>query len=219
VSWWIGVLFAAGAACFLIAPFPGFVELVGSGIDGVVFFIGSIFFTSAATLQCLETFNADRGLGGGGHRQRLRLVAFEPRRIDWWSSVVQLAGTLLFNLNTFRALQMGLEQTSYDRLVWAPDAVGSACFLVSGYLAYVEVCGGLACRPRRSLEWRIAAVNLLGCVAFGVSAIASYVVPSTGSVVDLAAANVSTAFGALCFLVGAVLLLPESASELEAAYS
>jgi hypothetical protein len=147
------------------------------------------------------------------------LGAFEPRRIDWWSSVVQLAGTLLFNLNTFRALQMGLEQTSYDRLVWAPDAVGSACFLVSGYLAYVEVCGGLACRPRRSLEWRIAAVNLLGCVAFGVSAIASYVVPSTGSVVDLAAANVSTAFGALCFLVGAVLLLPESASELEAAYS
>jgi hypothetical protein len=102
VSWWIGVLFAAGAACFLIAPFPGFVELVGSGIDGVVFFIGSIFFTSAATLQCLETFNADRGPGGGGHRQRLRLVAFEPRRIDWWSSVVQLAGTLLFNLNTRR---------------------------------------------------------------------------------------------------------------------
>jgi hypothetical protein len=211
-SWWIGVLFAVGSSCFLIAPFPGFVELVGSGVDGMVFFVGSVFFTSAAALQCLETFNADRGPGGGGRRQRLRLLAFEPRQIDWWSSVLQFAGTLLFNADTFRAMQTGLEQPSYDRLVWRPDAVGSACFLVPGYLAYVEVCGGLACRPRRSLEWRIAAVNLAGCVAFGISAISSYVVPATGGVVDLAAANAFTALGALCFLVGAVLLLPESAT-------
>jgi hypothetical protein len=210
-SWWIGVLFALGSSCFLIAPFPGLVELVGSGVDGMVFFVGSVFFTSAATLQCLETFNADRG-PDGGHQQRLRLLAFEPRRIDWWSSVLQLVGTLLFNVNTFRAMQTGLEQPSYDRLVWRPDAVGSACFLVSGYLAYVEVCGGLACRPRRGLEWRIAAINLAGCVAFGISAVASYVVPATGGVVDLAAANAFTVLGALCFLVGAVLLLPESAT-------
>ena len=115
-------------------------------------------------------------------------------------------------------MQMGFEQPSYDRLVWTPDAIGSACFLVSGYLAYVEVCGGLACRPRRGLEWWIAAINLVGCIGFGISAIASYVVPSTGSVVDLAGANSFTAFGALCFLVGAVLLLPESAAEHEAAY-
>jgi hypothetical protein len=211
-SWWIGTLFAVGSSCFLIAPFPGFVELVGSGVDGMVFFVGSVFFTSAATLQCLETFNADRGPGGGGHRQRLRLLAFEPRRIDWWSSVLQFVGTLLFNVNTFRAMQTGLEQPSYDRLVWRPDAVGSACFLVSGYLAYVEVCGGLACRPRRGPEWRIAAVNLAGCVAFGISAVGSYVVPATGDVVDLAVANAFTALGALCFLAGAVLLLPESAT-------
>jgi hypothetical protein len=211
VSWWIGVLFAVGSSCFLIAPFPGFVELVGSGVDGMVFFVGSVFFTSAAMLQCLETFNADRG-PGGGHQRRFRLLAFEPRRIDWWSSVIQLVGTLLFNRDTFRAMQTGLEQPSYDQLVWRPDALGSACFLVSGYLAYVEVCGGLACRPRRGLEWLIAAVNLAGCVAFGISAVASYVVPATGGVVDLAAANAFTALGALCFLVGAVLLLPESAT-------
>jgi hypothetical protein len=137
VSSWIGVL--VGSSCFLIAPFPGFVEFVGSGVDGMVFFVGSVFFTWAAALQCLETFNADRGPGGGHQR----------RWIDWWSSVIQLVGTLLFNRDTFRAMQTGLEQPSYDQLVWRPDALGSACFLVSGYLAYVEVCGGLACRPRR----------------------------------------------------------------------
>jgi len=182
----------------------------------MVFFIGSIFFTSAAALQCLETFNADRAPGGEG-RQRFRVVAFEPRRIDWWSSVVQFIGTLLFNVDTFRAMQVGFDDVAYDRLVWTPDAVGSACFLISGYLAYVEVCGGSACWRRRSLEWKIATVNLVGCIAFGISAIASFVVPSTGSVVDLAAANLFTAFGGLCFLVGAVLLLPEAAAEHDAA--
>jgi hypothetical protein len=214
-SWWIGVLFAIGAGCFLIAPFPGVVQVVGSGIDGMIFFAGSIFFTTAAALQCLETFNADREPAGGG-RRRLRIVAFEPRRIDWWSCVLQFVGTLLFNVNTFRAMQTGLGNVSYDRLVWTPDAVGSFCFLVSGYLAFVEVCAGPTCWRRRSLEWQIVAVNLLGCIAFGIAAIASFVVPSTGSVVDLAAANVSTAFGGLCFLVGAILLLPESARQYEA---
>ena len=54
-------------------------------------------------------------------------------------------------------------------------------------------------------------MNLVGCVAFGIAAIAGYVVPSSGSVLDLAAANFATAFGGLCFLVGAVLSLPGSA--------
>ncbi len=210
-SWWIAILFAIGSTCFLVGPFPGFVELVGSGTDGIVFFVGSIFFTSAAALQCLETFNADRGPVAGD--RRFRLLAFEPHRIDWWSSVVQFVGTLFFNVSTFQALQSGLGADSYDRLVWKPDLLGSACFLVSGYLAYVEVCGGLF-RPRRAgLEWKIAAWNLVGCVAFGISALAAFVVPTTGSTLDLAAANVFTAFGGLCFLVGAVLLLPESKLE------
>jgi len=211
-SWWIGVLFAIGATCFMVGPLPGFVDLVGPKADAAVFFVGSIFFTTAAGLQCLETFNADREPGVGAH-ERFRVVAFEPRRIDWWSSVVQFAGTLFFNATTFRAMSTALDDPSYDRLVWAPDALGSVCFLVSGYLAYAEVCGRYACWRWRSLEWRIGAVNFLGCIAFGISAIAAYVVPSSGSEVDLAAANGFTALGGLCFLVGAILLLPESAAE------
>jgi len=211
-SWWIGVLFAIGATCFMIGPLPGFVEWVGSAVDGAVFFVGSVFFTSAAGLQCLETFNADREPGGGG-RQAFRVLVFEPRRIDWWSSVVQFIGTLFFNVMTFRAMQTGLEDPSYNRLVWAPDLIGSICFLVSGYLAYVEICGTYVCWRRRGLEWKIAAVNFLGCIAFGISAVAAYVVPSTGSALDLAAANSFTALGGVCFLVGALLLLPESAAQ------
>lgn len=209
-SWWIGVLFAIGATCFTIGPLPGFVERVGSGVDGAVFFVGSIFFTTAAGLQCLETFNADRG--PGGQTTPFRVLVLEPRRIDWWACVVQFVGTLFFNVMTFRAMKTGLSSPEYDRLVWAPDVIGSACFLASGYLAYLEVGARyLSWRPR-DLEWTIAAVNLLGCIAFGISAIAAYVVPTTGSTLDLAAANGFTAIGGACFLAGAVLLLPESAA-------
>jgi hypothetical protein len=53
----------------------------------------------------------------------------------------------------------------------------------------------------------MAAVNLVGCVLFGVSAIAAYVVPSTGSSLDLAVVNWTTGLGAACFFAGAVMLL------------
>src|SRR5438046_10754219 len=96
IAWWTGVLFAVGSACFLVAPFPGFVELVGSTADGVVFFVGSIFFTSAALLQAAEAED----------------------RLDRWSSVIQLAGTIFFNASTFRALQTSLDSSAYARLVW-----------------------------------------------------------------------------------------------------
>jgi hypothetical protein len=190
-TWWIGVLFAAGSTCFLVAPFPGFEQLVGSGAVGVVFFVGSIFFTSAALLQYLEA---------------------EPRRIDWWATLIQLAGTIFFNVNTFNAMKTGLDVHETNRLVWAPDVFGCACFLVASYLAYVEVGGHGVRRQTRTTEWWIAAVNLAGSVAFGVSAIASFVVPKTGSILDLGAANFTTALGALGFLAGALLMLREGGS-------
>ena len=209
-SWWIGVLFAIGSTCFFVGPFPGFEQLVGSGADGMVFFVGSIFFTSAAALQWLETINADPG--PALRHGTLRVLTFEPRRIDWWSSGVQLVGTVYFNFTTFRALQDGLDAGAYDRLVWKPDALGSVCFLISGYLAYIEVCGHPIWTRNRTLEWKIAAVNLVGCIAFGISAVASFWVPDSGGVLALAASNWFTALGGLCFLVGAILLLPESAA-------
>ncbi len=88
--------------------------------------------------------------------------------------------------------------------VWRPDALGSICFLVSGAIAYRASTrrGWLPLRGKSG--WWEASVNLLGCVFFGVSAIAGYVVPSSGSELDLAAANWNTAAGAACFLACAL---------------
>ena len=194
---WIAVGFAAGSVCFFVGPFPGFVQLVGPAADAVVFFAGSILFTLAAGLEVREA-TLRRGRRWGA----------DP---SWWSAAIQFVGTLLFNLSTFAAMQDDLSTTQENRLVWSPDVFGSAAFLISGALAY-RVATRPRLRPfRRNRDWRMAAVNLAGCVFFGISALASYVVPSTGSVLDLAAANWTTALGAACFFAGALMLLPEHA--------
>jgi hypothetical protein len=41
--------------------------------------------------------------------------------------------------------------------------------------------------------------------------VASYVVPTSGDERNLAVVNIFTALGAQCFLIGAVLMLPEGA--------
>ena len=103
-----------------------------------------------------------------------------------------------------------LSRQQENRLIWAPDAFGSACFLASGLLGYRVAAQGWRRPPRRDPDWVMAAINLAGCVLFAISAIASFVVPASGSVLDLAAANWTTSLGALCFLIGALMLLPRS---------
>jgi hypothetical protein len=53
----------------------------------------------------------------------------------------------------------------------------------------------------------------VGSVAFGASAVAAYVNPVTGQVRNVERANLSTLVGAVCFFIGAVLLLPERTEE------
>jgi hypothetical protein len=201
-AWWIGVLFSIGSLCFVVGPLPGFVQLVGSAPDGTVFFVGSIFFTSAALLQYIGAANYDRRPG-----RRIRLLTWEPRRSDWWATLIQLAGTVFFNLSTYHALADSLETSAVNRLVWAPDVFGSICFLIAGAISYAEARSGGILATRHSAAGRIATVNLIGCILFGISAIASFIVPATGDELDLAAANVTTSLGALCFLIGALRLL------------
>ena len=117
---------------------------------------------------------------------------------------IQLAGTIFFNVTTFRALQTTLSNPDYDRLVWRPDAFGSVCFLISGLIAYAASPRHGVLPARGAAGWWQPGINLLGCIFFGIAAIAGYVVPPTGSMFDLAAANWTTAAGAACFLACAV---------------
>src|SRR3954463_3594088 len=184
MSRWMALSFAVGSLCFLIGPFPGYADLVGPGADAVTFFVGSILFT-----------------GGGALQLRLSLGGPRP---DIWAAAVQSAGTLFFNVTTFAAMHTALTNPEYDRLVWRPDALGSICFLVSGVIAYRASARHGWLPARRGPGWWEPSVNLLGCTFFGIAAIAGYLVPATGSLLNLAWANWNTALGAACFPAGAL---------------
>ena len=189
----MALLFAAGSLCFLIGPFPGYVELVGPGVDAVTFFVGSLLFTAGGAMQSWLAFPERHSAGAG--------------RAGWWAAIVQSAGTLFFNATTFRALDTQLSDPAYNHLVWRPDALGSICFLVSGAIAYRASARHGWLPARGTAGWWEPGVNLLGCVFFGISAVASYVTPETGSMLDLAAVNWNTAAGAACFLICALATL------------
>jgi hypothetical protein len=200
------VLFAVGAI-------PGYASAVGTRWDAGTFFIGSLFFTAAGFLTYREAVDAAPPLSPA---RRRRFFVFQPRRIDWWATAIQLAGTLFFNVSTGNALRIDLTASAAHQHVWRPDAVGSVCFLVASAMAWFEVCHGWASWQPRSWSWWITLVNLAGSVAFGVSAVAGYISPATGQLRNAERANLGTFIGALCFLVGALLLLPERTEDSEA---
>ncbi|WP_052441715.1 hypothetical protein [Streptacidiphilus anmyonensis] len=205
-GWWIAVLFAVGSLLFAIGSIPGYTDAVGTRADTVTYFVGSLFFTSASFLCYREVVDASSLAQNPHHR---RFLVLQPRRIDWWATGVQLVGTVYFNVSTGIAMADNLSAQAAHRHVWRPDAIGSVCFLVASALAWYEVCHGwVAWRPR-VWSWWITLANLIGSVAFGVSAAAGYVDPVTGQVHDVDRADTQTLIGAVCFLVGAVLLLPE----------
>jgi hypothetical protein len=183
---WMAIFFVAGSTCFVLGPFPGYANLVGDAADAVTFFVGSVLFTAGGALQAVIAFPERNSPHSG--------------RAQFWAAAVQLAGTVFFNLTTYRALHTALSSSEYDSLVWRPDALGSVCFLVSGLIAY-RASARRGWRPvREGQGWWEPSVNLLGCILFGIAAVAGYVVPATGSVVAQAASNWNTVLGAVCFL-------------------
>ena len=212
-TWWISGLFAVGSICFALGALPAYLDVVSARTDGLTFFIGSIFFTCASYLSFVEAANSpDAVQAGPVHHLRFRAAGWRPRSIDWWATAIQLVGTVYFNVMTFLALYDNWSVSQENRLVWRPDVIGSICFLVASYLAWAEVCHSVGRLRFRELAWWIVLLNLLGSVFFGISAIGAYLNPHTDEVTNLRWDNGGTFLGALCFLIAAVLLIPEARS-------
>jgi hypothetical protein len=187
---WMALFFATGSACFLFGPLKFYADWVGDTADAVTFFVGSILFTAGGTLQSLLAYPSRHGSTAG--------------RAGWRAAIVQSAGTLFFNVTTFMALDTAITNSKYDRLVWRPDAFGSIAFLVSGFIAYrASVRRGWLPAPGAAGWWE-PGLNLLGCIFFGISAVAGYVRPATDTLLSEGLANWNTTLGAACFLVCAV---------------
>ena len=179
-------MFAIGSTLFAVATVPGLSALAGAGLTNLLCFVGSWFFTTAAGMQLM--------------------LSRPPGSVEWYSAATQFVGTVLFNLSTGAAL-LAHAVTPERRLVWVPDVAGSSAFLASGMLGVVAVSATVGVVALRSPGWQAGWINLAGCVAFAVSAVAAYV-RTTGVTADAALANLATFVGALCFLVAALLGLP-----------
>ncbi len=214
-SWWIGSLFAGGSICFALGSLPLFFTAVSADLVGWVFFVGSLFFTSAAYLQFRESVAAPDTVDPASPRRRGlgSLIGWRPRSLGWWAGAVQLAGTVLFNISTFGATRQDLALDQEKHLIWVPDLWGSVCFLIASAVAYVEVCPRLWRRPHGDVGWYITMLNLLGSVAFGAAAVAARYLPTTGEPANIALVNAGTFVGAVCFFVGALLLPVESGGQ------
>jgi hypothetical protein len=186
----MGAFFGLGSLCFVLGPLGAYSNAVGAHADALTFFLGSILFTLGGASQCL--------LAAPERPHRPTGVA------TWRTAWVQSVGTLLFNLMTFAAITIAATDHTYNTVVWGPNAIGSACFLISGAIFYLS-------SPRRGLlprfeheGWWEAAVNLLGCILFGISALTSYATGHAGTLISTGVTNWTTTLGAACFLACAL---------------
>lgn len=191
--------FMIGSALFAVGSAPGFAAWAGTPTANLCYFVGAWFFTAAGFVQLL--------LSGGVARPALGSDGTVVRA-EWLAAVTQSFGTVLFNISTTAALTATSVAAQQHR-VWSPDAGGSVAFLISGVFTLVAYARRSGWWDPRRVDWWSAQINMAGCVAFAVSAVAAFVL-ATGNVVNGAVANGGTFIGALCFLLASLIVLPSA---------
>lgn len=186
--------FMIGSMFFATGSFAPISAAIGSTASNVLFFIGSWGFTTAAFIQLQ--------LSGPSRNERGALRAL------WLAAATQFVGTILFNVSTGSAIYAE-SITAQENLVWAPDAQGSVLFLLSGSFSLLALARVGRLRGPIDRDWLSNWVNMAGCVAFGVSAVAA-VVTSSGGVENASLAAWTTCVGAICFFAASGLILPEA---------
>jgi drug/metabolite transporter (DMT)-like permease len=186
-----------GSALFALGSAPGVGALLGTEAANLSFFVGAWFFTSAGLIQLFLSGPVADVPPPGGNR---------AVRAAWLAAATQSFGTVLFNVSTAAALA-DMTAAAQERFVWRPDAAGSVAFLVSGVIAYAAYARGARFWDVRRWPWWSVAVNLMGCIAFALSAVGAFILPS-GEAADVGLATGGTFIGALCFFLASLIVLP-----------
>lgn len=189
--------FMIGSTFFAVGSAPGLGDLLGNNGANILFFIGAWFFTSAGLIQWFLA---------GPISVPVDYAPGKMVRAEWLAAATLTFGTIMFNVSTSAALYA---KSIHDqaKLVWNPDAGGSVAFLISGYFAIVAYAHVAKGWDPGSRAWWSQIVNFGGCIAFGVAAVGAYVLP-TGDLFDNDLSNWGTFFGAVCFFVSSLIVLP-----------
>ena len=203
-SWSVGLLRARLGAGVRSTPSAGWV-------DGVTYFVGSVFFTSASYCQLVQaqspgTTGVDAVTPApAGPR---RLLGWLPHDRNWLAAATQFPGTLFFNISTARRAHpqrdRGASRTATSGVPTSSGRCSSSSPAPIGILAVSgrflrssparcrggsrgSTCSARCCSwPRR---WRATSCR-------------------TDEVLDTRLPVAGTLFGAVCFLVGAALMFP-----------
>ena len=223
LTWWVAVLFIIGSALFGLGGY-GITFKQGSSISWTagmtldwIFFIGSIFFTAASYCQLLESINAGDSEGlypNENLSDKFLWMSWQPKRIGYMASLIQLIGAIMFNFNTGNVFLNDLSWIQQDLLIWIPNMIGCICFLIASRLAFIEVAHGFWTWQPKNIAWWITVINILGSIGFMISALYSLAVPvgdSSASFIWLS--GFFTFQGGLFFFIASYLLLPEMFSD------
>ena len=220
-NWWIGLIFVVGSLLFILGSIGTLwpeLPMAAVANPATVFFVGSVPFTLAALLQFYQAgttteFPKDAVASGQRKATQRKLLGCRLSELGWWSCLLQLIGTFLFNLSTYQALHPGPNWVSEDIWVWVPNFAGSILFLLSGYMAFAETCHEYWRYLPGNLSWWAVFWNLSGCLGFMISAFLAVLVSNADPVTRLQLSTWFTLLGAIGFLLGSMLLMPEAATE------
>jgi hypothetical protein len=127
------------------------------------------------------------------------------------TAATSFVGSLFFTA----AALLQYREAAGGYLVWAPhDAGWLACAVQLAGTLWFNWSTGNALRHNLAAaiaDERVWRPDALGSIAFGASAVGAYIVPTSDDVWRAELANLGTFIGALCFLAGAVMLLPSRA--------
>ena len=213
LTFWVGILFTIGSFCFILGSlFQLYWLQLGQFLINLTFFIGSIFFTTAAYGQLLLAINANL--------VNYTSISKKKRDWRWWargvrsygfaSAFSQFIGTILFNFNTFDAMQNLNKAISEELLIWVPDFIGSILFLISSFFAWLEIRNDGFVKSFISFTWWIVWLNIFGSIFFQASAIYGFIDPKTNTLIDANLSILYTLFGAICFFIAAIVLAIDS---------
>ena len=201
--------FLVGGSLFAIGAALSQAHIGGPRLAAVVYMVGGVFFSTGGYASVLLAINAPhRRRDGSWAGDRWRWWAREPGNYDYLAAAVLFLGTLVFGVNLVDSLLGHLTPTQEDRLVWNPDIIGCALFLIAGHLAMVDISGSWWRLRGEGLGWWIVFVNQAGSVLFMAAAVASFV-RADGDMIAVALANWGTFGGAVCFAVAGVMQFDE----------